>query len=178
MPLDDPVFHTPTMDFQRSKYDLATGTGLGNPRQQINEITSYLDASMVYGSDAGRATTLRTPSGGQLKTSAGNLMPLNTFGLPNGTGGPFDPAQFYVAGDVRVNEQVGLTAVHTLFLREHNRLADQIAAANPGWGDEQIYQRARKLVGAEVQVITYKEFLPASVGIVRPERRQRLRSGP
>ena len=87
----DPIFHTPTMDFQRSKYDPTTGTGLGNPRQQINEVTSYLDASMVYGSDAGRATTLRDAHGGRLKTSAGNLMPLNTFGLPNGTGGPFDP---------------------------------------------------------------------------------------
>jgi hypothetical protein len=168
MPLDDPVFHSPTMSFQRSKYDSATGTGVGNPRQQINEITSYLDASMVYGSDIGRATMLRTLSGGQLKTSAGNLMPLNTFGLPNGTGGPFDPTQFYVGGDVRVNEQVGLAAVHTLFLREHNRLADEIAAANPGWGDEQIYQRARKLVGAELQVITYKEFLPALLGSFAP----------
>ena len=92
MPADDPVFHTATMDFQRSKYDPTTGTGVGNPRQQVNEITSYLDASMIYGSDAGRATTLRTLSGGHLKTSAGNLLPLNTFGLPNGTGGPFDPA--------------------------------------------------------------------------------------
>ena len=168
MPPDDPVFHTATMDFQRSNYDPTTGTGLGNPRQQINEVTSYLDASMVYGSDAGRASTLRTHTGGRLLTSAGNLMPLNTFGLPNGTGGPFDPAQFYVAGDVRSNEQVGLTAVHTLMMREHNRLADQIAADNPGWSDEDVYQRARKLVGAEVQAITYQEFLPALLGSFAP----------
>jgi hypothetical protein len=156
------------MDFQRSKYDPTTGTGLGNPRQQINEVTSYVDASMVYGSDAGRASTLRAHTGGRLLTSAGNLLPLNTFGLPNGTGGPFDPAQFYVAGDVRANEQVGLTAVHTLFVREHNRLADQIAADNPGWNDEDVYQRARKLVGAEVQAITYQEFLPALLGSFAP----------
>jgi hypothetical protein len=144
VPAGDPIFDamntgTQVMPFQRSKYDVATGTGVGNPREQINEITSYLDASMVYGSDATRATTLRTLSGGRLKTSAGNLMPLNTFGLPNGTGGPFDPTQFYLAGDVRSNEQVGLTAVHTLFVREHNRLADQIASANPTWTDELVY---------------------------------------
>ncbi|MEX2091066.1 MAG: peroxidase family protein [Pirellulales bacterium] len=168
MPLDDPIFHTATMDFQRSKYDPTTGTGLGNPRQQINEVTSYVDASMVYGSDAGRASTLRAHTGGRLLTSAGNLLPLNTFGLPNGTGGPFDATQFYVAGDVRANEQVGLTAVHTLFVREHNRLADQIAADNPGWNDEDVYQRARKLVGAEVQAITYQEFLPALLGSFAP----------
>ncbi len=103
-----------------------------------------------------------------MKISAGNLLPLNTFGLPNATGGPADPTQFYVAGDVRANEQVGLTAIHTLMLREHNRLADQIAAENPGWTDEQIYQRARKLVGGEVQVITYNEFLPALLGSYAP----------
>ena len=174
IPTGDPIFDpgstgTQVMSFRRSQYDVTSGTGLGNPREQINEISSFLDTSMVYGSDAVRATTLRTLDGtGRLKTSAGNLMPLNTFGLPNGTGGPFDPAQFYVAGDVRSNEQVGLTAVHTLFVREHNRLADQIAAANPGWTDEQVYQRARKLVGGEIAAITFQEFLPALLGSYAP----------
>ena len=173
IPAGDPIFDpegtgTKTMPFQRSLYDTTTGLGPGNPRQQINEITSFLDGSMVYGSDATRATTLRSLSGGRLRTSAGNLLPLNTFGLPNGTGGPADPTQFYVAGDVRSNEQVGLTAVHTLFVREHNRLADQVAAVNSGWSDEQIYQRARKLVGAEIQMITYHEFLPALLGPYAP----------
>jgi peroxidase len=173
IPTGDPIFDpdgtgTQVMSFQRSHYDTATGTGPGNPRQQINQITSYLDASMVYGSSATRATTLRTLSGGRLKTSEGNLLPLNTFGLPNGTGGPADPTQFYVAGDVRANEQVGLAAVHTLMMREHNRLADQISSENPSWTDEQIYQRARKLVGAEIQAITYNEFLPALLGQFAP----------
>ena len=173
IPMGDPMFDagntgTQTMEFQRSAYDPATGTGPGNPRQQINANTSYIDASQVYGSDETRARTLRTLSGGKMKTSAGNLLPLNTLGLSNATGGPGDPAQFYVAGDERVNEQVGLTSVHTLFLREHNRLADEIATANPSWTDEQIYQRARKLVGGEIQAITYNEFLPALLGSHAP----------
>jgi hypothetical protein len=173
IPAGDPIFDpmntgTKVMPFQRSQFDPLTGTDAANPREQINVITSYIDGSMVYGSDAARATALRTQSGGRLQTSAGNLMPLNTMGLPNGTGGHPQPTQFYVAGDVRSNEQVGLTAVHTLFVREHNRLADEIAAANPTWTDEDIYQRARKLVGAEIQVITYKEFLPAFLGPFAP----------
>jgi hypothetical protein len=173
IPAGDPIFDVnntgaQTMSFQRSKYDPTTGTSAANPRQQINSITSYLDGSMVYGSDALRAATLRTLSGGRLKSSAGNLLPLNTFGMPNGTGGPADPTQFYLAGDVRVNEQVGLTSVQTLFMREHNRLADQLAAANPTWTDELIYQRARKMVGAEIQSITFNEFLPTLIGPYAP----------
>ncbi len=61
-------------------------------------------------------------------------------------------------------EQIGLTAMHTLFVREHNRLARLIKKKNRNWTDEQIYQLARKIVGAEVQIITYKEFLPALLG--------------
>jgi peroxidase len=167
IPPGDEMF-SGVMSFQRSRYDSATGTGPDVPRQQINEITSFLDASAIYGSDESRALTLRSMTGGRLKSSAGNLLPLNTFGLPNATGGPADPTQFYVSGDIRANEQIGLTAVHTLFMREHNRLVDEIAAANPGWSDEQVFQRARKFVGAEMQAITYQEFLPALLGSSAP----------
>ncbi len=171
IPSGDPIFDplntgTVEMPLSRSAYDPATGST--DPRQQINSITSYLDASMVYGSDQARADALRTMSGGHLLTSGDNLLPLNTMGLPNGDNGDPNRAQYFVAGDVRVNEQVGLTAIQTLFVREHNRLADEISAAHPDWTDEQIYQQARKLVGAEIQSITYREFLPALLGSDAP----------
>ena len=70
----------------------------------------------------------------------------------------------FLAGDVRANEQVGLAALHTLFVREHNRLAGRIAAGHPGLDGDQVYELARALVGAEVQVITYREFLPLLLG--------------
>jgi hypothetical protein len=173
IPAGDPIFDptstgTAVMPFTRSEYDPTTGTGPGNPRQQISEITAYIDGSQVYGSDAARADALRSHVGGRLLTSAGNLLPFNTMGLPNATNGAPDPTQYYVAGDMRVNEQIGLTSIQTLFMREHNRLADQIAAQNPTWNDEQIYQRARKFVGAEIESITYREFLPALLGGAAP----------
>ncbi len=173
IPKGDPIFDSgnvggQVMQFQRSQYDPTTGTGPGNPRQQVNSITSFLDASMVYGSDATRAMALRTGLGGQLKTMRGDLLPLNTMGLDNADNG--DPArdQYYVAGDVRVNEQIGLTAAQTLFMREHNRQAALLATANPSWTDEQVYQQARKIVGAEIQSITFREFLPALLGSAAP----------
>jgi hypothetical protein len=157
-----------TIPFMRSEFDPATGTSAANPLQQVNAITAYIDASNVYGSDSARAGALRTFSGGKLLTRADNLLPKNTFGLPNANGGPFADADLVLAGDVRANEQLGLTAMHTLFVREHNRLADELARANPDWSDEEIYQRARKVVGAQMQVITVMEFLPALLGPAAP----------
>src|SRR5205085_3201288 len=112
---------TQVIPLNRSEFDPNTGSGT-KPRQQLNDITAFLDGSMVYGSDATRAAALRTFSGGKLKTSAGNLLPFNTAGLNNATlGGP--ASAYFLAGDVRANENIELTAIQTLFVREHNRLA-------------------------------------------------------
>jgi peroxidase len=152
----DPLGPNP-IPFNRSEYDEIR-------RHQINSITSYIDASNVYGSDDVRAAALRTFQGGKLRMSAdGQLLPLNDLGLPNADAlGKGD--QLFLAGDVRANEQVNLTVVHTLFAREHNRLADRIAQLYPTLNDEQIYQVARRIVGAEMQIITYEEYLPAIFG--------------
>jgi len=127
------------------------GTTEQYPRQQINQITSFIDASNVYGSDESLAMELRDDKNpAKLKTSRGDFLP-----EVNG---------FFKAGDVRANEQIGLTSMHTLFVREHNRVANEIASKHPDFTDEQIYQTARKIVGAEIQVITYNEFLPKLLG--------------
>ncbi|HEY6564318.1 MAG TPA: peroxidase family protein, partial [Pirellulaceae bacterium] len=122
--------------------------------------------SQVYGSDAGRAAALRTNggTGAKLLASAGNLLPFNSTGLPNQNQGPLPNEQLLLAGDIRANENIGLLAMHTLFLREHNRLVDRIAIQQPGLSQEQQYQLARKIVGAEMQIVTYGEFLPALLG--------------
>src|SRR6202011_2516467 len=76
----------------------------------------------------------------------------------------FQANQLFLTGDVRGNENVLLVSIETLFVREHNRLADQFAAEHPEWTDEQLYQAARQVVGAEIESITYNEFLPALLG--------------
>jgi hypothetical protein len=167
VPTGDPSFDptgtgTATIDFDRSAYHPGTGNDLAYPRQQMNHITHFIDASNVYGSDDVRASALRTNDDtGRLLLSAGDLLPFNSAGLPNAGG--TDPSLF-LAGDVRANEQVGLIAMHTLFVREHNRLAAEIATNDPALTGEEIYQEARRFVGALMQVITYKEFLPALLG--------------
>ena len=156
VPKGDPSFDptgtgTKTIDTMRSAFDESTGTDAKNPRQQVNLITAFMDASMVYGSDAETAASLRTFSGGKMKTSEGNLLPVG------------DDGQFQ-AGDIRANENPGLISLQTLFVREHNLQASRIAASNAKLTDEQIYQQARSIVAAEIQAITYNEWLPSLLG--------------
>jgi peroxidase len=172
VPSGDPEFDpsgsgTVTIGLNRSAYEMVSGV-----RQQKSAITAWIDASQVYGSDAARAAALRANDGtGRLRVTEsqhGDLLPTHSetlAALPPVPG-------FFVAGDVRVNEQVGLIAIHTLFMREHNFWAGLYHAANPEASDEETYQFARMIVGAEMQAVTYREFLPTLLGpaAIKPYR--------
>ena len=111
--------------FVRSVYD--PETGITTPREHINHVTAFIDGSVVYGSDEAHALALRTMEGGMLRsqtTGAGELLPANDTGLINV---PAPSPNFFVAGDVRANENVGLTSMQTLWVREHNRIAGELA---------------------------------------------------
>ena len=165
--LNDPLYPG-YIPFTRVPAASGTGTSPYNPRQQKNDITAFIDASSVYGSDETRANYLRTHDGtGKLKTQVINgeeLLPFNTVGLANANPFKAPEEKLFLAGDVRANEQIGLTAVHTLFVREHNHIADKIGEQFPTLGGNEIYEISRKLVGAEIQAITYNEFLPFLIG--------------
>jgi hypothetical protein len=173
VPPGDPIGPAP-LPFTRSVYDPNTGTSTRNPRQQINANTSYLDLSQVYGSSQEVADALRTFADGRLKTSPGNMLPYDSTDY-------FTPEQIaalnmandahavpqealFATGDVRGNENIELTAVQTLFVRNHNRIATQLQADHPVWGDEQLYQEARALNIAEEEIITYEGWIPAVLG--------------
>jgi hypothetical protein len=155
----------------RNVFDPETGTGAGNPRQHPNMITAFIDGSGVYGSDEETANWLRSFSGGKLKASADNMLPFNT--LTGEFDSEIDPNaphmddavglsdKLYVAGDPRANENPLLLGFHTIFMREHNRLCDELAVQHPDWDDERLYQHARKMVGGFIQSIVFNEWLPA-----------------
>lgn len=170
IPRGDPAFDPfatglRIISFDRSVFDPDTGNAPDNPREQMNLITSYIDASNVYGSSNARALALRRYDGsGRLRTTSNGLfLPRNPTGLEIDDGGRPRPGLF-LAGDIRVNEQVALIAMHTLFVREHNRLAAEIASDYPELTGQEIFELARKIVGAQMQVITYQEFLPLLLG--------------
>ncbi|MFM8424227.1 MAG: peroxidase family protein, partial [Chloroflexota bacterium] len=154
-----------TIFFSRSQYDPATGASTGDPREQVNAITAFIDGSQIYGVDSERAAALREFVGGRMKVSENDFMPLNTEGFENANDAHrVDDAQLFLAGDVRANENPELSSLHILFIREHNRIADEVAQRHPDWTDEELYQFARQVVIAELQKITYDEFLPSILG--------------
>lgn len=140
------------MTSSRSAYDAATGVAPGNPRQQVNSITAYIDGSQVYGSSLAVAASLRTFQKGLMKDGGNRLLPV-------------DPVSgLFSAGDVRANENPELASLQVLFVREHNRLAMQISGAQPLLSDEEVYQQARRIVISLLQKVTFSEFLPALMG--------------
>jgi hypothetical protein len=150
------------MDFSRTP--AAPGTGSTTPRQQINTISSFVDASQVYGATASRLKWLRADSGPDLMLPGGYLPRADARGNP-ATAPPMDlmgalvgtPSRAVEAGDVRANENIALTALQTLFAREHNRIANSLPS---NLSDELRFQIARRVVGAEIEYVTYNEFLP------------------
>jgi len=161
-PLESYANGTGSIAFNRTP--AAPGTGVSSPRQQVNSLSSYLDASNVYGVTAARASWLRNPDGTLMlpddylpkegaRGDATTAPAMDDMGPLAG-----DPADAVVAGDVRANENIALTAIQTLFAREHNRIVASLPSSLTG---DQKYDIARTVVGAEVQYITYNEFLPA-----------------
>lgn len=133
------------------------------PREQLNQLTAYLDGSAIYGSTEEEAKALRSMTDGRMETtvfSKDEMLPLQ----PEGVHACIIDGACFRGGDARVNEQVGLTAMHTLWMREHNRVAGELKRLNPGWKDEILYQEARRIVAAEFQHITYNEYLPLLLG--------------
>jgi peroxidase len=167
VPAGDPVFSDGAIiPMNRTLYDTVVP---GTSRQQLNQVTSFLDGSMIYGSDSARALELRSGTGGLLKVGGDNLLIRNTGGFANANDAHIvADADLFLGGDVRANEQVGLTAVHTLFVWEHNRIATQILGDSPGLSDEMVFEQARRIVTGEIQTITYNEFLPALMGSHAP----------
>lgn len=154
---DDPVG---CMEYSRSAPH--PGTCKLGQRQQINQASSYLDGSMIYGSSEELADTLRTARSGLLGTQRKNL-PLPSR-HPESCRNNNKAFPCFFSGDSRINEHPGIALMYVLFIRQHNKIAEHLARLNPHWDDEKLYQEARRIVIAQLQHVTYNEFLPIVLG--------------
>ncbi|XP_028168651.1 chorion peroxidase isoform X2 [Ostrinia furnacalis] len=131
--------------------------------KQMNGVTHFPDLSHIYGSSDERLAILRG-SGGLLKTfnDYGRELPPLTerkecLTLKEG-------AACFESGDNHGNQIISLTVLHTLWTREHNRIARALARLNPMWDEERIFMEARRIAQAEFQNIIYSEWLPLLLG--------------
>jgi len=134
------------MNFVRSQAGLRFNCRIG-PREQFNEISSFLDAGTVYSNRPERLESLRLYKKGLLKTlpafaelNMRDLLPLNLEEPDEGCIRPQEDVFCFLAGDPRVNEQTVLAMIHTLLVREHNRIASELGKINPQWNDETLFQ--------------------------------------
>lgn len=130
------------------------------PRDQVNQNTHFLDASMVYGENVCVANKLRGFNG-RLNSTIHPIRGKEL--LPQSNSHPECKSRSnlcFIGGDERASEQPGLTAIHTIFLREHNRIVEGLRGVNPHWSGDQLYHHARRIVSAQVQHMTFNEFLP------------------
>ncbi|CAO4368063.1 unnamed protein product [Caenorhabditis nigoni] len=140
-------------------------------RNQMNQVSAYLDGSVMYGSTKCEGDRLRTFQDGKMKTTQisksrrhyGITLSQSDESEQDGCVSSPD-APCFIAGDDRNSQQTLLIAVHTVFHREHERLSSLFKKVNPHWDDERIYQETRKLISAEFAHIVYNEYLPIIVG--------------
>ncbi|XP_045481883.1 lactoperoxidase [Harmonia axyridis] len=139
-------------------------------REQMNQVTAFIDGSVIYGVEKSLVDELRAMNKGLLKMHVTKdnrtLLPVSTNlndgcnRLEAGKKGEY----CFEAGDPRSNENLHLTSMHTIWARHHNKIANNLSQINPHWNDEKLFQESRKIVGAEMQHITYREFLPILLG--------------
>ncbi len=146
IPAGDPTFQAGTViAMTRDTRNPATNT-------IVNTVAGYLDLSQLYGSTAAVATSLVNPDGTLQSSYNGLALPVVN--------------NMFVTGDPRVMENPELTAVTTLFMREHNFWVRSLKVRHPNWTAGQLYGMAKAITTAEYQNIIYSEYLPALLGPV------------
>ncbi|GIX94018.1 peroxidasin [Caerostris extrusa] len=146
---------------------------LGVPRNQMNQLTAFMDASLVYGASMKQMRKLRENGGVGARLvmdfSTGWSHPPRKNRTCKAGHGVCDKRCF-LAGERRANENPFLGAMHMMWAREHNRLVNELSSR--GWPEETLFHVVRKIVGALFQHITYNEYLPYVMG---PELMKHMR---
>ncbi|XP_055598963.1 chorion peroxidase [Uranotaenia lowii] len=172
----DPYFHEYNLTCMNFVRSIPAPTGHIGPRQQLNQATAYIDGSVVYGSDDAKVRRLRTGREGKLRmltTPDGRaLLPTSTDPNDGCNEEQMNAAGKYCfeSGDERANENLHLTSMHLIWARHHNSLAEELKKVNPDWDDERLFQEARRILAAQMQHITYNEFLPLIIGADNSEK--------
>jgi len=138
-------------------------TALDANGRPINDVTSFIDLSPIYGNSVAVNNLLRAFDGtGRLLTATDGDIPFFVTGLSNDCGS-FDPTEIVIrsgSGDARVDENLHITAIHSLYFRNHNRISTWLKTQHPEWTDDELFFRARDINIGTFQRQVYEEYLP------------------
>ncbi|XP_037896461.1 peroxidase [Glossina fuscipes] len=184
VPPNDPAYSQvgiQCLNFVRTLTDLdANCPDRQQQAEQLTTVTSYMDLSLVYGSSIQQNSQIREFRGGRMIVEERN----GAEWLPSSQNVTADcdatdlTEVCYRAGDIRVNQNPGLAMLHTILLREHNRIADGLAKLNPHWDDRTLFQEARKINIAQYAHISYYEWLPIFLGYENMLKNRLIYSAP
>ncbi len=147
----DDEWHERPMRISRTQSDPTRPPGAKDgPPTALNRVTHWWDGSQIYGSDRETESRLRARHDGKLKISEDGLLPLDSRGIDD-TG-------------VNGNWWIGLSMLHTIFVREHNLICDRLRSVYPTWSDQDLYLRARLINAAVAAKIHTVEWTPAILG--------------
>ena len=114
----------------------------------VNEVTHWWDGSQIYGSDQATQDHLRSQKSGKMRLGVDGLLPV-------------DPKTGVEEAGFMRNWWVGLSMLHTLFVREHNAICDMLCDAYPDWDDLRLFNVARLINAAVIAKIHSVEWTPA-----------------
>jgi Animal haem peroxidase len=148
---DDPAhdrYEQSEIRISRTQVDPTRGANEPAATSSINEVTHWWDGSQIYGSDQDTQDRLRSGRFGKMKLSIRGRLPIDWSTRVEDTG-------------FRRNWWVGLTMLHTLFVREHNAICDMLYEAHPAWDDNRLFNVARLINAALTAKIHSVEWTPA-----------------
>lgn len=165
MPSDEKIMKQKCMQFTRSSASFPTYDCRMDYREQVNLISSFIDASQVYGENLNTSLNLRLKTGGLMRSSGGVTARPYLPKSDDSTCSATDPTMMcFKAGESRTSENLGLAGIQLLFMREHNRISTELAKINVNWNDNQLYFETRRIVVAMYQHIVYNEWLASVLG--------------
>ncbi|CBY06825.1 unnamed protein product [Oikopleura dioica] len=122
-------------------------------RQQLNQISSYIDATTVYGTSAELAESIRDP-----ESEAGELKADKPSSPEHGEFEQLPKFEIFEDNAPRINENLGLASMHTLFMREHNRIARELKALNPQWSSDTVFHETRLIIGNQTATKSHESL--------------------
>lgn len=142
------------------------------------ESTQEIDCTQLYGLNRDQTHALRAMEGGLLKSQeiggeefpaflcdAGGAIKVEFASLPEPVGfrhpllTPDQKAHLFAMGSDAGNSQIGYALLNVLFLREHNRIARELAHKHPTWDDERLFQTARNVVIVLLMKLVIEEYI-------------------